>query len=97
MTDDELEKLFASLREESAAAHAETRRHFDVVAERLETKIEAVAERVASVDEKLDRETTEIRDEMRLGFADTQAMIKFHMRSSTAASVPSSRLESTTQ
>ena len=63
--------------QENAAAHAETRRHFEVIAERLEKKIDAVAESVAIVDEKLDRETADIREEMRRGFADTQAMIKF--------------------
>jgi hypothetical protein len=32
---------------------------------------------VALLDEKVDREAASIRDEMRRGFADTQAMIKF--------------------
>ena len=66
MTDEELRSLFE-----------ETRRHFDVVAERLEGRIESVAEAVAVLDEKLEREAADIQAEMRTGFADTQAMIKF--------------------
>jgi len=57
--------------------NAETRRHFDVTAERLQSSIHLVAENVERVDQKLDRETAAIREEMRRGFADTQAMIKF--------------------
>jgi DNA-binding ferritin-like protein len=56
---------------------AEIRRHFDVTSERLEQKIQLVVEAVAELDEKGDRETASVRDEMRRGFADTQAMIKF--------------------
>lgn len=46
--DEDLKKLF-----ESTAA--ETRRHFDVVAERLETKIGLVAEAVVGTNERIDR------------------------------------------
>ncbi|HYM62391.1 MAG TPA: hypothetical protein VEZ11_16020 [Thermoanaerobaculia bacterium] len=55
----------------------ETRRHFEIVAEHLDTKIELLAEGVLQLGQKLDREAADIRDEMRRGFADTQAMIKF--------------------
>ena len=65
---------FKRLIENSAA---ETRRHFDVTAERLEDKIQLVVEVVAQIDGKLDRESQSIRDEMRRGFSETQAMIKF--------------------
>src|SRR5437870_4632250 len=70
MTDDELRRLF-----ETTAS--DMRRHFDVTAERLEKRIDLVGEAVVRVDQKLDRTATDIRDEMRRGFADTQAMIKF--------------------
>jgi ABC-type sugar transport system ATPase subunit len=39
-----------------------------------------IAEKVILLDEKLDREAADIRAEMRQGFADTQAMIKFARR-----------------
>lgn len=66
MTDDDLRRLFE-----------ETRRHFDAVAERLERRLDAVAESVTLIDEKLDRTADEIREKMRRGFADTQAMTGF--------------------
>ena len=51
MTDDDLKALFAALqrenaatREENAAAHAETRRHFEVLAEGTRHEIRLVAE-----------------------------------------------------
>ncbi|HEX9982254.1 MAG TPA: hypothetical protein VGF69_03240 [Thermoanaerobaculia bacterium] len=70
MTDDELKRLLD-------AHAAETRRHFDVTTEGLRHAIELVAESVTGTREMLVRETTDIRDEMRRGFAETQAMIKF--------------------
>jgi iron uptake system EfeUOB component EfeO/EfeM len=66
MNDDELRGLFE-----------ETRRHFDVVAERLERRIDAVAESVTVLDEKLDRRIDDVEQRMDRGFAETQAMIKF--------------------
>jgi uncharacterized protein YceH (UPF0502 family) len=53
------------------------RRHFDVSTERVERKLELVAEAVGQVDEKLDRESGITRLEIRREFAETQAMIKF--------------------
>ena len=70
MTDEDLRRLFDG-------AVTEMRRHFDVTAERLEKRIDLVAESVVRLDQKLDRTAADIRDEMRRGFADTQAMIKF--------------------
>lgn len=70
MTDEELKKLFET-------SEANTRRHFDVVVERLDKKIDLVAETVALLDEKMTREIASVRDEMRHGFTETQAMIKF--------------------
>lgn len=82
--DDELRRLFetlrqdnVALRQENAAAHAETRRHFDVTAEGVRQEIRGVAEGVVNTRDLLSRETADIREEMRRGFAETQAMIKF--------------------
>lgn len=68
MTDDELKSLFAALqrenagmREEKAAAHAETRRHFEARTEAARHEIRLVAESVSGVNEKLDREAGDIR------------------------------------
>lgn len=55
----------------------ELRRHFDVSVEESRNDIRQIAEGLVHLNEKLDRETGSIRDEMRRGFADTQAMIKF--------------------
>ncbi|HYK06078.1 MAG TPA: hypothetical protein VE974_30325 [Thermoanaerobaculia bacterium] len=70
MTDEELKRLLE-------ANAAETRRHFDVATERIEGRFEALTETVMHIDQKIDRTADEIRNEMRRGFADTQAMIKF--------------------
>ena len=70
MTDDELKHLLET-------NSAEIRRHFDISTEEVKREIRLVAEGVTRVDEKLDRTASDIRDEMRRGFADTQAMIKF--------------------
>jgi hypothetical protein len=51
------------LRSEIAASAAETRRHFDVVAERLMDRIQLVAEGVIGVDQKVDRLAAEMRSE----------------------------------
>ena len=47
-----------------AGEHAETRRHFDITVERWETRFDLLAESVQMVDEKLDRNVTEIRQEI---------------------------------
>jgi hypothetical protein len=92
MTDDDLERLFGAMRQENAAAHAETRRQFEETANHLsaefrhfvgvereafKAQIQLVAEGVINVTEQLLRETADIRMEMRTGFAETQAMIRF--------------------
>ena len=53
------------------------RLHFDTTAEDMRHQVQLIAERVVMVDERLEREAADIRAEMRQGFADTQAMIKF--------------------
>jgi len=66
MSDEELKEQFEK-----------TWRHFDVVGERLDKKIDLVAETVALLDQKMTREVASVRGEMRHGFTETQAMIKF--------------------
>jgi hypothetical protein len=50
----------------------EVKKHFDVVAESLESKIQLVTEGVLNVDEKLDR----LNDEMHRESEETRALIK---------------------
>jgi hypothetical protein len=57
--------LKSELRAEIAASAAETRRHFDVVADRLMDKIQLVGEGVITVDQKLGRFRGEVADEFR--------------------------------
>jgi hypothetical protein len=57
--------LKAELRADIAASAAETRRHFDVVADRLMDKIQLVGEGVIGVDQKLDRFRGEVAEEFR--------------------------------
>ena len=71
------EETRRALRQENAAAHEETRRLSNVTAEALRREIQIVAEGVTRVDEKIDRTAEDIRSEMRHGFTETQAMIKF--------------------
>jgi hypothetical protein len=86
--EEKLKEFLEAMRQENAAAHAETRRQaetlaaegrhlFNVVGESLSGKIELVAEGVGAINEKLDREDADIRREMREGFAETYALIRF--------------------
>jgi putative hemolysin len=58
-------QLQTLLRAEIAASAAETRRHFDVVADHLMDKIQLVGEGVIGVDQKLDRFRGEVTEELR--------------------------------
>ena len=51
----------------------EIKRHFSVVAEGLEHKIQLVAEGITNVDEKLERFRQEVKEE----FKETRSMIRF--------------------
>lgn len=51
----------------------EIKRHFEVVAESLETKIKFIAEGITTVDDKLERFRKEVKEE----FNETKSMIKF--------------------
>jgi hypothetical protein len=77
MTDDELKGLFDTMRQESTAAHVETRHFLALAEEGFRSQVQLIAEKVVGVAEELHRESAEIRQEMRTGFAETQAMIKF--------------------
>ncbi len=82
MTDDDLKGLFAALqrenagmREENAAAHADTRRHFEVLTEGSRKDIQLVAESVLLLREKLDRTASSLDEKIERTAAETQAMI----------------------
>jgi hypothetical protein len=79
---------FRKMREEQAEAHQETRRivraenaltqiYVDSTVNRFQGKFDLLADGIKNIDEKLDREAADIRAEMRQGFADTQALIRF--------------------
>jgi hypothetical protein len=53
--DDELRQVLDAMQRGNAAAHAETRRHFDIVAEELRHEVRIVAEGVGSLTERIDR------------------------------------------
>lgn len=61
--DDDLKRFLDAIRQENAAAHAETRRHFDSVAEQLEGKIGLVAEGVLGNTERIDQLATDMKSE----------------------------------
>jgi len=71
--DDELKRLLEAMRQENTAAHTETRRHFDVVAEDLRSEVRAVAEGVIANTERIDS----LRSDMNQQFSEVGAMIKF--------------------
>jgi hypothetical protein len=50
---------------------------FGLAVEAMRTDVQRVAESVLMVNAKLDREAADIRAEMRQGFAETQAMLRF--------------------
>ena len=84
MTDDDLKGLFtalqrevAGMREENSAAHADTRRHFEVLTEATRNDIQLVAESVVILSDKLDRTATNLDAKIDRTAAETQAMIKF--------------------
>jgi hypothetical protein len=56
-------EIALELRADIVASAAETRRHFDVVADRLMDKIQLVGEGVIGVDQKLDRFRGEVAEE----------------------------------
>jgi hypothetical protein len=85
VTDDELKSLLAtnasenrrSFNETAERLSAENRHFFGVTADATRHAVSLVAENVAAVDERLTRVASEMLEEMRRGFTETQAMIKF--------------------
>ncbi|HEV2053896.1 MAG TPA: hypothetical protein VGV06_01845 [Methylomirabilota bacterium] len=67
---------FGTLRQEVRDSAAETRRHFDVVAEYLRHDIRGVAEGVIGLSERVDRLGSGLRTEMNEGFAATHAVVR---------------------
>ena len=58
-------------------ADADTiKRHFNVVAERLESRIQLLAEGLANLDEKVERRFTALEARMTDQFEETRAMIR---------------------
>ena len=55
--------VVVQLRQEIQSSAAETRRHFDVVAEDLKSDIKAVAEGLGALDEKVERFRGEVRED----------------------------------
>ncbi|MGZ5443137.1 MAG: hypothetical protein ACXW5U_14100 [Thermoanaerobaculia bacterium] len=75
--DEDLKHLLGAMREENATAHDETRRHFDVAVERIETRFDFLAEMVQQVSEELQRTRVSLDGRIDQSAAETQAMIKF--------------------
>jgi HAMP domain-containing protein len=67
---------FGTLRQEVRDSAAETRRHFDVVAEYLRHDIRGVAEGVIGLSERVDRLGSGLRAEMNERFAATHAVVR---------------------
>lgn len=68
MTDREYEQLARRIE----VTAEETRRHFDVVAERLESQMRLIAEGVLTVDQKIERTRQEVGSE----FDEVKAMMR---------------------
>ena len=71
---------FQRVREEIATAKNEMKLHFDSTADRFESNFELLSEGIRNIDQKLGREAADIRTEMRQGFADTHALIRFSLK-----------------
>ena len=59
----EIRETTAAILERVDASAAETRRHFDVVGERLRSDIKTVAEGLGALDEKVERFRGEVRED----------------------------------
>ena len=75
-----LRQEIGELRQELRGSAAETRRHFDVVAEDLRHDIRGVAEGVAATLERVDRLGSELRTEMDQRFAAAHAVVRVAFR-----------------
>jgi hypothetical protein len=75
-----LRQEVVDLRQEVRETAAETRRHFDVVAEFLRRDIRTVTEGVAANTERIDRVEVNFKSEMEQGFAATHAVVRAAFR-----------------
>jgi hypothetical protein len=75
-----LRQEFVGLRQEVRDTAAETRRHFDAVAEFLRRDIQTVAEGVAANTERIDRVEVDLKSEMERGFTATHAVVRAAFR-----------------
>ncbi|MEO8218015.1 MAG: hypothetical protein ABI718_13120 [Acidobacteriota bacterium] len=88
MTDDEMKRVLETGAAEARRAFettaerlaSENRQYFDVSREAVKREVQLVAEAVAKLEEKVDRENDQLREEIRHGFSETQAMIRFSHR-----------------
>lgn len=53
--DEDLKRLLDTMQQENAAAHDQTRRHFEIIAEGLRRELQIVAEGVTLNGEKIDQ------------------------------------------
>ena len=70
MTDEERRQFARAVAEESRAL-------FEIASERLESRIQLVAEAVGQLDQRMRADGSEMRESMARGFDETQSMIKF--------------------
>ena len=77
MADGELKALLEGMQSETRRQIEATNRHFDVVAEGLESHIRTIAERLLATNEKFDRRFDALETKVDRSAAETQAMIKF--------------------
>lgn len=70
MDENELKRLLE-------AQSSEMRRHFELTAERSDSKVDTVATMVSSVSDSARSEIKKVEEKVDRGFAETQAMIKF--------------------
>src|SRR5712691_4562117 len=68
---------FAAMREESAEAHAQTRRHMDVVIERVDGRIDFLSEALQLVNENLQSKILALDQKVDRTTAETQGLVKF--------------------
>jgi septal ring factor EnvC (AmiA/AmiB activator) len=74
---DQVEARTAELKQHIDKTAAQMKLDFGTTAEAMRTDVQRVADGVLMVNAKLDREAADIRAEMRQGFAETQALLRF--------------------
>jgi uncharacterized coiled-coil protein SlyX len=74
---DHFEARTVELKQHIDKTAAQMKLDFGTAVEAMRTDVQRVADGVLMVSAKLDREAADIRDEMRQGFAETQALLRF--------------------